>query len=113
HPRTASIVKFEGKRVDDETISSVGTYLAVYIISFVVIVLLLSIEQTFSFEANFTAAASCFNNIGPMFDNIAGGGTFANYSYFSKIVLAFAMLLGRLELYPLLLTVNPYTWIKK
>ncbi|MBQ7164530.1 MAG: TrkH family potassium uptake protein [Clostridia bacterium] len=113
HPRTASIVKFEGKRVDDETISSVGTYLAVYIISFVVIVLLLSIEQTFSFEANFTAAASCFNNIGPMFDNIAGGGTFANYSCFSKIVLAFAMLLGRLELYPLLLTVNPYTWIKK
>ncbi|MBP5308460.1 MAG: TrkH family potassium uptake protein [Clostridia bacterium] len=113
HPRTATIVKFEGKKVGEETLGSVSVYLALYVISFTVIVLLLSFERSFSFEANFTAAASCFNNIGPMFDNVAGGGTFANYSVFSKLVLAFAMLLGRLELYPLLLTVNPYTWLKK
>ena len=113
HPRTASIVKFEDKRVDEATLGGVGNYLAVYTVSFIVIVLLLSFERAFSFEANFTAAASCFNNIGPLYDNIAGGGTFANYSVFSKMVLSLSMLLGRLEIYPLLLTLNPSVWIKK
>ena len=113
HPRTATIVSFEGKRVDETTLNGVGTYFAAYIFSFVVILLLLSLEKTFSFEANFTAAASCFNNIGPIFDNVVAGGTFANYSVFSKILLSFSMLLGRLEIYPLLLTFAPTTWFKK
>ena len=113
HPRTASIVKFEGKRVDEATLSGVGNYLSVYIVSFAVIVLLLSFERAFSFEANFTAAASCFNNIGPIFDNAVAGGAFYNYSTFSKIILSLAMLLGRLEIYPLLLTLTPSTWIKR
>ena len=113
HPRTASIVKFENKKVDEQTLSGIGNYLAVYVVSFFAILLLLAFESGFSFEANFTATASCFNNIGPMFDNVAGGGSFANYSAFSKIVLAFAMLLGRLEIYPLLLTFSPSTWIRK
>ena len=113
HPRTASIVKFEGKKVDEATLSGVENYLAVYVVSFIVIVLLLSFEKSFSFEANFTAAASCFNNIGPMYGNVVAGGAFYNYSWFSKIVLSLAMLLGRLEIYPLLLTLAPTTWIKK
>ncbi|MBR1867554.1 MAG: TrkH family potassium uptake protein [Clostridia bacterium] len=113
HPRTATIVTFEGKRVDESTLNGVGTYFAVYIFSFIAILLLLSFEKTFSFEANFTAAASCFNNIGPVFDNALGNGSFANYYVFSKIILSFAMLLGRLEIYPLLLTVAPTTWLKK
>ena len=113
HPRTAAVVKFEGKRVSDTVLDGLGTYLAVYVASFFAIFLLLSIEKNFSIEANFTAAASCFNNIGPIFGNFANGETFANYSIFSKLLLTFAMLLGRLEIYPMLLTVNPYTWIKK
>ena len=113
HPRTASVVQFEGKRVSDTVLDGLGTYLAIYVASFFAIFLLLSIEKNFSVEANFTAAASCFNNIGPIFDNAAGGGTFVNYSIFSKLLLTFAMLLGRLEIYPMLLTVNPYTWIRK
>ena len=111
HPHTANVVKFEGKRVDDATIEGVGNYLAVYIVSFIVIVLLLSFEKGFSFEANFTAAASCFNNIGPVYG--VAGGCFKDHSVFSKIVLSLAMLFGRLEIYPLLLTLNPFTWIKK
>lgn len=113
HPRTASIVKFEGKRVDEGTLSGVSNYLAVYVVAFFAIVVLLSFDTGFCFETNFTAAASCFNNIGPIYANIAGGGTFQNYSLISKVVLIFAMLLGRLEIYPLLLTAAPSTWIKK
>ena len=112
HPRAATIVKFEGKRVDDDTLHGVSTYLAIYIVSFAIILFIISFEQSFSFEANFTAVASCFNNIGPIFDNAAGGGTFVNYSVFSKLLLSFSMLLGRLEIYPLLLTIVPYTWMK-
>ena len=111
HPRATSVVKFEGKVVDDTVLSSLATYAAVYIMSFITILILLSLEANFSFEANFTAAASCFNNIGPIYD--VASGTFTDYSALSKIVLIFAMLLGRLEIYPLLLTANPYTWIKK
>ena len=113
HPRRATVVKFEGKRIDEETLNGVGSYLAIYVLSFIVIILLISFESSFSFESNFTAAASCFNNIGPFYGNAVANGSFANYSAFSKIVLTFAMLLGRLEIYPMLLTFNPYTWIKK
>ncbi len=113
HPRTATVVRFEGKRMDEETLNGVGSYLAIYIVVFAIIVLLLSIEKGFSFETNFTAAASCFNNIGPVYGNIAANGSFANYSWFSKLVLTFAMLVGRLELYPMLLMLMPQTWAKK
>jgi trk system potassium uptake protein TrkH len=113
HPRTASIVKFEGKRVDESTLESVSGYLVIYLIILVSTVLLLSLDPSgFGFEANFTASVSCFNNIGPFF-SASGMGNFSDFSVFSKIVLTFSMLLGRLEIYPMLLTLAPSTWIKK
>jgi trk system potassium uptake protein TrkH len=68
--------------------------------------LLISFEP-FSFETNFTAAVACFNNIGPGFDTVGPAGSFAAYSDFSKFVLSFTMLMGRLEVFPLLLTILP------
>ena len=62
-------------------------------------------------EANITAAASCLNNIGPAYGTVASG--YYMYSPLSKIVLSVAMLLGRLEIYPLLLTLSPKTWIRR
>ena len=58
-----------------------------------------------------SAAASCINNIGPAFGRVSAG--FFDYSGFSKVVLSLAMLGGRLEIYPLLLTFLPSTWLKK
>ncbi len=113
HPRTASIVKFEGKRVDESTLEGVSGYLVIYLIILVATFGLLSLDPSgFGFEANFTASVSCFNNIGPFFST-SGMGTFADFSVFSKIVLTLSMLLGRLEIYPMLLTLTPRTWIKK
>lgn len=112
HPRSVSAVKSEGKTVDDTTLNGVSTYFALYMITIVAIFLILCLEP-FGFETNFSAAVSCFNNIGPGFGAVGPMGSFAGYSDVSKVVLSFAMLLGRLEIYPLLLMAFPSTWMKK
>lgn len=112
HPRSVSQVKFEGKTVDDTTLNGVSTYFAVYAMILTAVFLILSVEP-FDFETNFSAAVTCFNNIGPGFGTVGPMGSFAGYSDLSKIVLSFAMLLGRLEIYPLLFLVFPSTWTKK
>ncbi len=113
HPRSVSVVKFEGKKVEEDTLNGVGSYLAVYAVSLLCMFLLLSIETRFDFETNFTAVVACFNNIGPGMGLVGPMGSYADYSVFSKIVLSFGMLLGRLEIYPLLIACNPRTWIRR
>ncbi len=112
HPRSVTTVKFEGKALDKTITASVGTYLALYTFCFVVIVLVISFEP-FDFETTFSAALSCFNNIGPGLSSVGPMSSYTDYSAFSKIVLSFAMLLGRLEIYPLLIALSPSTWTKK
>ena len=63
------------------------------------------------FEANVTAAVSCLNNIGPAYGVAANG--YYMYNWFSKIVMSFVMLIGRLEIYPILIALTPTTWIKR
>ena len=112
HPRTVSTVHFEGKPLDESTLGSANAYFALYMICLGVIFLLLSFEPE-GLETNLSAAVSCFNNIGPGLGAVGPAATYAGYSVFSKLVLSFAMLLGRLEIYPLLLALMPSTWIKK
>ncbi len=113
HPKSVSVVKFEGKKVEEDTLNGVGSYLAIYAVSLLLMFLLLSIETQFDFETNMTAAISCFNNIGPGMGIVGPMGSYADYSVFSKLVLMFGMLLGRLEIYPLLIACNPRTWIRR
>ena len=123
HPRTASVVKFEGKRVDESTINGIGTYIGVYVFIIIAVMILISFdpwcnvlaaEGTYNvFETNFSATLTCINNVGPGLAAVGPTQSFASYGMFSKIVLTFTMLLGRLEIYPLLLTFIPMTWIKK
>ena len=108
HPRAVKVVHFEGKAMEDETVTSVLTYLAVYLFCFLLLLFILSFES-FSFETNFTATLSVFNNVGPIF---GGPSNFNAYSDFSKIVMSLAMLLGRLEIYPVLILFLPGTWKK-
>lgn len=110
HPRSASIVKFEGKRVDDNTLYGITNYFAVYAGFIIFLFLAVSLFGNLSLEANFSAVVSCFNNMGPAFGEAA-----ANYNCFSypaKFILSLAMLFGRLEIYPLLLTLLPNTWLR-
>ncbi len=112
HPRSVGVIKMDGKRVDDGTINGIGTYLALYTVALFVIFLILCLEP-FGLETNLTAAVTCFNNVGPGFGMVGPAGSFADYSALSKFVLSAAMLLGRLEIYPLLLAFTPSTWSKR
>ena len=111
HPRSVGVVKLEGRRVDDATVQGAGTYLALYLLLFAGIFLVVSLEP-FGLESNFSAVAACFNNVGPGFGEVGPAGSYAAYTGLSKVVLSVAMLLGRLEIYPLLLALAPSTWTK-
>lgn len=112
HPRSVSVVRFEGKTLEENTYRSVSLYFALYMVCFFAIFILLCLEP-FDIETNFTATAACFNNVGP---GLAGVGPMAGYSGYSataKLLLSFAMLLGRLEIFPLIIALSPSTWSKK
>ncbi len=113
HPRNANAVKFEGKTVSDETLNGVARYFGLYmlILAGAFIVLCFDAGEGLTLESNITAAVSCVNNIGPAYGVVAGG--YYMYNWFSKLVLSFAMLIGRLEIYPIILTFAPSTWIRR
>ncbi len=112
HPRSVATVKFEGKDVDETTQRSVSNYVAIYFVCIIIIFMLISFEP-FDFETNFSAVVTAFNNVGPGFSQVGPVSNFANYSDFSKLLLSFAMLLGRLEIFPLLIAIIPSTWKKR
>ena len=112
HPRSVNSVRFEGKQVDGATLKSVSSYFAIYIVCMVAVYMLLSLDA-FNLETNLSATFACFNNIGPGLGAVGPAASYALYSPLSKIVLSLAMLMGRLEIFPLLLTLSPATWMKK
>ena len=112
HPRSVGVVKFEGKRVDDATLNSVSVYFALFFALFFVIFLLISLEPI-DFETAFSATTTCINNVGPGLGAVGPASSFAAFSAPSKLLLSLAMLLGRLEIFPILLAFAPSTWMKK
>jgi trk system potassium uptake protein TrkH len=67
-------------------------------------------DITHGFFSNFTAALSCISNIGPGMEAVGPYSSFAGYSIFSKILLSFTMLIGRLEILPVFILFSPRTW---
>ena len=109
HPRSANAVKYEGKVLTAETMAGVTNYFALYMAILAVVFVVISFDpSSLGVEANFSATVSCMNNVGPAYGAVSGG--YYMYSDFSKLVLTFAMLIGRLEIYPILLTFSPSTW---
>ena len=111
HPNTISSVHMDGDKVSRETVNNTYAYLVAYCLIIVVTVLLLSID-TFTFEENVTATVACLNNIGPGLGAVGPAGNYAGYSVFSKLLLTFNMLLGRLEIFPFLILFVPGVWKK-
>ena len=110
HPRTVKAVRFEGKTVDTETLNGVSSYFILYCLCIVTLFFILCLEP-FSIESNLTAAVSAFNNVGPAYG--AAAANYDVYSWFSKLAISFAMLFGRLEIYPMMILFMPATWTKK
>ncbi len=111
HPRSVSSLRFEGKTVDGHTRKGVSNYFLIYFVCLLAIFLALSFEP-FDFETNFTAVVTCFNNVGPGFGAVGPTGGFGDYSAFAKTVLSFAMLLGRLEIFPIIIALAPVSWAR-
>ncbi len=112
HPRSVNTVVFEGKRLDESTIASVCAYFITYMFIIAAVLIIVSI-QGLDFETNFTAVVSCFNNIGPGFSQVGPTQNFAIYNDFTTFILSITMLLGRLEIYPILLIMLPHTWTRE
>ena len=111
HPNAVSTVRFEGKTLPDREVRSVHLYLTMYICAFTASLLLLSLEG-FDLVTTFTALAACINNIGPGLEVVGPMGNYAGFSYFSKLLLSFNMLVGRLEIFPMLLLFSPSIWTR-
>lgn len=112
HPRSVRAISMEDKRVDEQTLSGVTSYFAIYAICIMGIFVIISFEP-FGIETNLSATVACFNNVGPGFGAVGPNGSYAEYTYFTKVVLSLAMLLGRLEIFPLILGINPTLWKKR
>ncbi len=112
HPRRVQPVYMDGRAVSEEICDNVNAYLAIYCVILVLSFAIISVDG-FSIGTNFSAVASCFNNIGPGFELVGATQNFSIYSDLSKIILSLDMLLGRLEIFPLLLLLSPDTWSRR
>ena len=109
HPKCIKKIKFEGKAVEHEVVRSINVYFITFIILFSTSVFLISFEEK-DLITNFTAVAATINNIGPGLELAGPAQNFGHFSIFSKYVLMFDMLAGRLELFPLLILFHPAAW---
>jgi len=109
HPNAQIPVKIGGKAMSDRVINSVWGFFAVYVAMFVIIMLILMATGMDQVTA-FSAVAACMNNMGPGLGDVAGH--YGNVTDVGKWVLCFAMLLGRLEIFTLLVLLTPTFWRK-
>lgn len=113
HPRQVKKITIDRRPVEDEVVRSVNSYIICYIVVFVASLLLISIDPFVTdLTTGFTAVAATVNNIGPGLGAIGPASNFAGFSWFSKIILSFDMIAGRLELIPMLILFAPSTWKK-
>ena len=112
HPNAVTTIRFEGKALTDKHIRSVHLFLTVYLLVFTTSFLLLCLEQ-FDLITTFTALTACINNIGPGLEMVGPTGNFSQFSCWSKLLLSFNMLVGRLEIFPMLLLFAPSIWERR
>lgn len=109
HPQKVQAVRLNGHAVDEKVLQNTNAYLVAYVIVILLSFLLISADG-FSITTNLSAVLACFNNIGPGFEAVGPTCNFASYSMFSKLVLIWDMLAGRLEIFPILILLSRSTW---
>ena len=129
NPRYVPKAKFEGKALEEKTISDVFAFITLYFFLFIAAIFLLSFdavngtvvqiasdagnyEVEHGFFSNFSAVLTCISNVGPAFEAVGPYSSFAGYNEFSKIILTLTMMLGRLEILPVFILFSPKTWKK-
>ncbi len=109
HPRSVKVVKLDGKPVDEDTLSTVSAFFTLYILILAGTCFLVCLDG-FSLTTSFTASLACLSNVGPGLEAVGPMGNFADLSHLSKLGLSLSMLIGRLEIFPILILLRPSTW---
>lgn len=109
NPQKVQTVRCNGLPVEEKILESTNAYLAAYVVIVILSFLAVSVDG-FSVTTNFSAVMACFNNIGPGLDTVGPTGNYGAYSALSKLVLVADMLLGRLEIFPILVLASKSTW---
>lgn len=112
HPREIRKIRIDGHVIEHATLRSTNVFLVIYFVTLLASTLLISVDE-FDFTTNFTAVVSMLNNIGPGLNLVGPTQNFSIFSVFSKFVLMFDMLAGRLELFPVMILFMLSTWRKK
>ena len=108
-PRKVELVRNNGTTVDEKILANTNAYLAAYVIIIFAVFAIISLDG-FSAGTNFSAVLCTFNNIGPGLEAVGPTCNFSNFSTLSKLVLSWAMLAGRLEIFPMLVLFSRNTW---
>jgi len=111
-PRKVELVRNNGAVVDEKILDNTNAYLAAYVIIVFAVFLIISLDG-FTIGTNFSAVLCTFNNIGPGFEAVGPTCNFSAYSPLSKLVLSWAMLAGRLEIFPMLVLFSRNTWKRR
>ena len=109
HPRSVEVVKLDGKLVSESTLHTLLVFLGAYVITVFAAALVISLDGQ-SFAVSFSAALTCVSNVGPGLEAIGPSGNFAAFSGLSKAVMSLCMIVGRLEIFPILVLFSPSTW---
>lgn len=112
HPRQVKKIRMNGHPIEHETVRSTNVFLAIYFVLMLMSTLLISVDE-YNFTTNFTAVVSMVNNIGPGLDLVGPTCNYSIFSSFSKFILMFDMLAGRLELFPVMVLFMPSTWKRR
>ena len=108
-PRSINRVRLEGKALDDQTVRYAGTFFIMYMLIIAGSVLILTLDGL-DLTTNLTGTIACISNIGPGLSLVGAAGNYSVFSWASKIVLILDMLIGRLEIYPIVLLCSPAVW---
>ena len=112
HPRSVNVVRIDGEAVPEERLRSATNYLAIYLSLLTLSTILLSIGNT-PLLTNLTASLTCLNNVGPGFGLVGPSENFGFFAAPAKLLLTFVMLIGRLEIMPMLILFSPSIWRRK
>ena len=109
HPRKVQVIRNNGSVVSERIVANTNAYLCAYVVLMFGSFVLISLDG-YSVGTNFSAVLSCLNNIGPGMELVGPTCNFSIFSVFSKLVLILDMLLGRLEIFPILVLFSLQTW---
>ena len=112
NPRKVQVIRNNSSVVDEKVLANTNAYLAAYVVIIFAVFVIISLDG-FSIGTNFSAVLCTFNNIGPGLEAVGPTCNFSQFSTLSKLVLSWAMLAGRLEIFPMLILFSPNTWKRK